>query len=189
MHTQRTVGQYRAIDLSIFMVMLAVFETVIVRAGVSWFPREAWMVSAVPALTAIVMVRWGPWCAVHAMLGGIVTIAARGGGWQEYVIYAAGNLGALTVLPLLKKTGWEKLHESALYCLVFGILVTAGMQIGRAVPALIFGTGFDSVWHMIATDSVTYIFSAAIVWIASRPDGILEDQIHYLRRLSHEPEQ
>lgn len=189
MQSQRTIQQYRLIDLSIFAVLLAVFETVIARAGVSWFAKEAWMVSAVPAVTAIVMVRWGPWCAVHAALGGVVTVIAKGGGWPEVLIYAAGNLAALAVLPLLKKAGWRKLHDNFLFCLLFGVLVTLGMQLGRAVLALAFGAGFDSVWRMTAADSVTYIFSVAIVWIASRLDGILEDQAHYLRRLSHEPEQ
>ena len=41
----------------------------------------------------------------------------------------------------------------------------------------------------ITTDSVSYIFTLVIVWIASRLDGILEDQLHYLRRLNNQPEQ
>ena len=189
MQNQRTIQQYRLIDLSIFMVLLAVFETVIVRAGVSWFSREAWMVSAVPAVTAIVMVRWGPWCMVHAALGGLVTVIAKGGGWPEYLIFAAGNLAALAVLPLIRKWGWQKLHDNFLLCLLFGVLVTVCMQAGRAALALVFGAGFGSAWRMIATDCVTIIFSAAIVCISSRPDGILEDQLHYLRRLNNQPEQ
>ena len=36
----------------------------------------------------------------------------------------------------------------------------------------------------VTADSVTYIFTAVILWIASRLDGILEDQTHYLERIN-----
>ncbi len=189
MQNHRTIQQYRLIDLSLFMLLLAVFEAVIVRAGVSWFSREAWMVSAVPAITAVVMVRWGPWCAVHAVLGSLVTVVAKGGSWPEHLILAGGSLVVLAVFPLLKKAGWRKLHSSFLFCLLFALLVTLCMQLGRALLSLAFGAGIDGAWRLIATDSVTLIFSATIVWITSRLDGILEDQAHYLKRLSNEPEQ
>ena len=61
MQGTRSLSQYRAIDCSLFAIMLIVFETVINRAATAWFPKEAWTVSVVPAVTAIVMVRWGPW--------------------------------------------------------------------------------------------------------------------------------
>ncbi len=102
MQSQRSIGQYRGIDLFLFAVLLAVFETVIVKAAVSWFPKEAWMVSAAPAVTAIIMVRWGPWCAIHAAVGGVVSVLARNGNWQECLIWGIGNLAALAVLPLEK---------------------------------------------------------------------------------------
>ena len=72
--------------------------------------------------------------------------------------------------------------------LLFGLLTVLAMQLGRAVVALVLGAGPEGTWRMITTDSITYIFTLTIVWIASRPDGLLEDQIHYLKRLSHEPE-
>ena len=187
-HSQKTVGQYRGIDLFLFTVLLAVFETVIVKAATSWFPKEAWMVSAVPAVTAIVMVRWGPWCALTAAIGGIITTFTVGGGWQQYVIYAVGNLAVLAVLPLEKKWGWKKLHESIPVNLLFGALSVLAMHLGRAVLVIIFSGSPDAAWETVAHDSITYIFTLTIVWIASRPDGLLEDQIHYLKRLSHEPE-
>ncbi len=186
MQSQRSIGQYRGIDLFLFAVLLAVFETVIVKAAVSWFPKEAWMVSAVPAVTAIVMVRWGPWCAIHAALGGVITTLALGGGWQQYLIYGIGNLAALAVLPLERKWGWKKLRESAPINLLFGALTVLAMQLGRALTAMIMSIAPDAAFRMILIDSITYIFSLTIIWIASRPAGLLEDQIHYLKRLSHE---
>ena len=182
----RTIQQYRAIDLSLFAIILIVFETVIVKAAVSWFPKEAWMVSAAPAVTAIIMVRWGPWCAVHAVIGGVTGVLARGGSWQECLIWGIGNLAVLAVLPAEKKWGWKRLHQSLPILLLFGALAVLGMQAGRAVLALLMGESPEGAWRMTALDSITYIFTMTIVWIASRLDGILEDQKHYLKRLSHE---
>ena len=189
MQSWKTIARYRGIDLVLFAVLLAVFETVIVKAGISWFPKEAWMVSAVPAVTAIVMVRWGSWCAIHAVVGGFFTTLAMGGGWQQYMIYGIGNLAVLAVLPTEKKWGWKKLHENVPVNLLFGTLTVLAMQLGRAVLLLAFTRSIAEAWRMTAMDSITYIFTLTIVWIASRPAGLLEDQVHYLKRLSHEPEE
>ena len=35
----------------------------------------------------------------------------------------------------------------------------------------------------VTTDALSLVFSAVIVWIARRLDGIFEDQKHYLLRL------
>lgn len=187
--SQRTVSQYRAIDLFLFTVLTAVFETVIVKAATNWFPREAWMVSAVPVMTAIVMVRWGPWCAVTAAAGGVITTLTIGGGWQQYLIYGIGNLAVLAVLPLERKWGWKRLRESVPVNLLYSALTVLAMQMGRAVLIVLFTGSTEEAWHVTAVDSVTYIFTMTIVWIASRPDGLMEDQIHYLKRLNHETEE
>ena len=188
MQTRRTAEQYRAIDLSLFALMLMVFETVIVRAATGWFPAEAWTVSVVPAVTVIVMVRWGPWCAIHAALGGVVTVLAMKGNGLQFLIYGIGNLAALAVWPLLKKRGWEMLHRNVLMNFLFGILTVLAMQAGRAVMALITGTPADGLLLFVTSDSITYIFTLVILWIAARLDGILEDQKHYLARIN-DPDQ
>ena len=114
MQTRRTLGQYRIIDLSIFAVIMMLTETLIIRAATEWFSAAAWTVSVVPAVTAIVMVRWGPWCALHAVLGGIVTVLVQKGTGTQFLIYGIGNLAALAVWPLLRKWGWESLHGNIL---------------------------------------------------------------------------
>lgn len=188
MQIRRTADQYRAIDLSLFALMLMVFETVIVRAATGWFPAEAWTVSAVPAVTAIVMVRWGPWCAIHAVLGGVVTVLAMKGTGTQFLIYGIGNLGALAVLPLLRRWGWEALHRNVLMNFLFGILTVLAMQAGRAVIGLAAGVAAEGLLLFVTTDSITYIFTLVILWIAARLDGILEDQKHYLARIN-DPDQ
>jgi len=184
----KSIQQYRAIDCSLFAVILIVFESVIVKAATAWFPLEAWTVSAVPAITAIVMVRWGPWCAFHAAIGGVVTVLTLKGNGIQFLIYGIGNLAALAVWPLQKKWGWKTLHENVLMNFLFSILTVLAMQTGRALIALMTGTPPAGLLLFVTADSITYVFTLVIVWIASRLDGILEDQKHYLERIN-DPEE
>jgi len=184
-----TVEKYRAIDLSLFAVILMVFESVIVRAATQWFPQEAWTVSAVAAITGIVMVRWGLWAAIHAVLGGIVFVLTSRGAWSQYVIYAVGNLAGLAVYPLLKRWGWEKLHQNVLLCFLYGALVLLSMQVGRGLVSLAFGASPMAALGFITTDVISYIFTIVILWIMSRLDGMLEDQRHYLERINRKSEE
>ena len=184
MQGRMTVGRYRAVDLSLFAVILIVFETILVRAAIEWFPKEPWTVSAAAAVTAIVMVRWGPWCAIHAVIGGIVTVLVSRGTGQQFLIYGIGNLAALAIWPLERRWGWEKLRSNVLLNFLFSALVLLAMQAGRILGALITGTKAEELLLFITSDAVSYIFTLAIVWIVSRLDGMLEDQEHYLRRIN-----
>lgn len=184
MQGHMTVSRYRAVDLSLFAVILIVFETILVRAANEWFPKEPWTVSAVAAVTAVVMVRWGPWCAIHAVIGGIVTVLVSRGTGLQFLVYAVGNLAALAVWPLQRKWGWEKLRNNILLNFLFAALVLLSMQAGRILIALITGTKAEELLLFITSDAVSYIFTLAIVWITSRLDGMLEDQEHYLRRIN-----
>ena len=57
---QRSVGAYRTMDLAMFAAMVVVFETLLVNAATRWFPGQPYTVSVTPAVTAIVLMRWGP---------------------------------------------------------------------------------------------------------------------------------
>ena len=178
------MGQYCAVDLSLFAVILIVFETVLLRAATAWFPQEAWTVSLVPAITAIVMVRWGPWAGLHALLGGVVTALVSRARLQQYFVYGVGNLAGLATLLLLRDGRWKKLQASALYNFLFAALTVLCMQAGRMLVALVVGAPAEGLLLFITTDSVTYIFTLVILWIAARLDGLLEDQRHYLARIN-----
>ena len=184
MNNRLTLGKYRAIDLSLFALMLIVFETIIVRAATQWFPKEAWTVSAVAAITAIVMVRWGIWALIHAALGGIVFVLVSRGTPAQYAIYGLGNLAVLAVWPALKKWGWGKLHENVLLLFLYGILTLLAMQVGRGLMSLLFGASPATACGFVTTDALSYLFTLVILWIVSRLDGMLEDQEHYLKRLN-----
>lgn len=177
------MGQYRALDLGLFAVMLMVFESVAVIAARQWFPNEPYTVSVVPAVCAIVMMRWGPWAAIHAALGGAVFCFMSGAKPMHYVIYILGNLAALGALQLRKAWTAEGIRESAPKSLAFALAVTLLMQAGRAILSLIFGAGPAGALGFFTTDAITALFTLVVIWIARRLDGIFEDQNHYLLRI------
>lgn len=181
-----TLQKYRAIDLTLFAAMLMIFETVATHAAVRLFPREAYAVSVTPAITAIVLMRWGPWAAIHAALGALAYCRAVGAPLQQYVIYGAGNLLSLAALALLKALGKENVRGDALKTLLFGLCTALLMQLGRAAVSLLFGMSLPAAALFVTADGITLLFTLVILWIARRLDGVLEDQRHYLLRLQKE---
>ena len=183
-----TVKQYRAVDLSLFALMVILSEALLVTAATRWFPKEAYTVSATAALTAIVMVRWGSWAAIHAFLGGLVFCLLSGGAWWQYLVYCGGNMFCLALLPFmkLKPEGW--LREDALRSIVFGMAALLLMQAGRALISLFFGSG-GAAFGFFTTDAVSMVFTMVVMWIVRRLDGVFENQYHYLRRFHREREQ
>ena len=188
MSVRRSAGQYRAIDLALFMLMLCLFETIIITASARWFPSQPYIVSLVPAVTVIVMFRWNAWAALPAFLGGFVFCAVSGADTGQYLIYCAGNLFALLALIPLKKAGWEKISGDALLTVLFALLTVLLMQGGRAAVSLCMGHSPARAAGFFTTDVITDLFTAVICWIARRLDGILEDQPHYLKRIQQEKE-
>ena len=71
MSRQRTFGEYRAIDLTLFCIILIFFESILHTAATKLFPAEPYSVLLVASITAIVMMRWGLYAAIHAVIGGI----------------------------------------------------------------------------------------------------------------------
>ncbi len=182
MEKQRTLKQYRTIDLSLFAIMLVVFEYVITHAAKFWFPAQPYTVSLAAVITAIVYMRWGAWGGIHAVLAGIVFCVFSGASGQQYIIYCIGNLLSLAAVLILRFAGKEKVRTGWL-SLIFPLIVLPLMQIGRAVTAIALGASPLSVTGFFTTDSLSYLFTFVIIWIARRLDGIYEDQKHYLLRI------
>ena len=187
MNRRRTWKEYRAIDLSIMALMLAVFEFLIVNAANFWFPSQLYTVSLAAAVTSIVYMRWGVWGGIHAVEVGVVYCFFAGGTTEQYIIYCVGNLFSLFAVILLKAVGKEKVRTGNL-SLVFPLLVQLLMHTGRGVVALVLGAKLGSVVDFFTTDSLSYVFSFVIIWIARRLDGVYEDQKHYLLRIHTEEE-
>lgn len=187
MNRQFTFSQYRAIDLSLFAVMLIIFESLII-AATGWFPFELYTVSVAAAVTAIVMMRWGPFAAIHAVLGGAVFCLCTGAEPKQYLIYCAGNLLSMLALLLIKFIGSEKIRSDALLSMVFGFTVQILMQVGRMCVALMLGYNFGACLGFIAADALSIVFTVVIIWIVRHLDGIFENQKNYLLRLQKERE-
>lgn len=187
MKRQLTWKEYRAIDLGLMALALAIFEFIIVRAANWWFPGQPFTVSLAAPIAAVVYMRWGPWGVIHAVEAGLVFCYFSGGTGTQFVIYCAGNALSVLAVLLLKLCGKERVRTGNL-ALVFPILVQLLMQAGRAAVALVLGAGMENVAGFFTTDSLSLLFTFVIIWIARKLDGVYEDQKHYLLRVHAEKE-
>lgn len=191
MKRQLTLGEYRAIDLAILALILAVFEGLIIRFTTG---SVYGTVSLAAAMTAIVYMRWSFWGAIHAALSGTLFClyysllpGAQSVTWRDYVIYIGGNLLSLLAVAVLEKAGKERVRQSVLGSLGFALGVILLMQLGRILIALAFGEAPETViWDHFLYDSLSILFTLVVIWIVRRLDGVFEDQKHYLLRLQEE---
>lgn len=185
MERQRTVGEYRMIDLAMFSLMVFLGEMVIVMAA-DMFPSELYVFSVTPVITAIVMMRWGPWAAIHAVLGALALCIGTGAEAKYYAVYGVGNLLGLGALGMLKICGKESVRTDAFRTVVFGLATALLMQLGRALMSVALGGEAAAMFEFFRADVLTLLFTAVVIAIVRRLDGVFEDQIKYLLRLSKE---
>lgn len=178
--------QYRAIDLGIMAVILFVVETLTAKAANSWFPMEFYMLSPSIAIICIVMMRWGGFAVIHAVVGGAAFCLALGATWEQFVIYCIGNCFALVPLILIKALGKQKIKDSVVLSIIFTVLAFVGTELGRGLVSLIFGMTIDSMLAFFTTDSLSLVFAVVVVLISRRVDGLFEDQKAYLIRTESE---
>lgn len=181
-----SVKQYRNIDLIIMLIMLAAAEALITVAARVWFPYELYSLSPTVAIVCIVMMRWGPYAAVHAIGGGLTLCIASGAGLKAYAVYCIGNCFALASLLMLKALGKEKIRSALTLSLAFTAVTFFAVQIGRWAVSLLFRAPLGSIVTMTATDSLSLVFALVTVFIARRMDGLFEDQMSYLVRTQSE---
>ena len=187
MDRQYSVGAYRAIDLTLFAVILCVFETVIIRASRSLlFRDQAFTVSLAAAIVSIVFMRWGVWGGIHAALAGAVYCIFGGGTPSQFAVYIIGNLFSLAALLFLRKVGSERIRASVWLSFAFGLLVLLLMQLGRFAVSLLLGSPVAEAFRFFTTDSLSAVFTLVIIWVVRRLDGVWEDQLHYLKRFRSE---
>ena len=188
MSRQITFRQYRAMDLGIFTALLCVCETLITLGATRWFPAEPWTLSLTPAVTAIVMVRWGGFAAIPAAAGTLVFCAASGAEPLQYLIYILGSMVPLVWCLRLQKDGWKRLKDQVLLALFYGASTAVLMQLGRGALALAMGYAPAACLAFFTTDALSTLFAALLTWITRRLDGMLEEQKHYLTRVAEEQE-
>lgn len=172
----------------VWTVLLVVFETVVVKAGKVWFSSQPWSLSLVPALVAVVYMRWGVYGVLYSAIGGLAHCYAGGAEGVHYVIYMAGNLFSALALLFLKKMGKEKVRSGVFLSLLFGTLVFLLMEIGRGSVSLLLGSGLGVYVDFLTKDILSWVFAVVIIWITRRLDGVFEDQVDYLIRLKAQEE-
>ena len=183
MRPQLTFRQYRSTDLTMLSLILGLCEWLVVTAATRWFPDQLYTLSVTPVVTAIVMIRWGIYGFVPALVGGAVfCLASRAAPWQ-YLIYMGGNLLSLALLPAIRRAGWKTIRDNPVYTVLYGVCCTLLMQLGRALIALCLGHA-GAFLLFFTTDVLSCVFCAVTMWIARRLDGVLEEQKHYLARVS-----
>ncbi len=194
---KRTFEQYRAIDLTIMGVILAVCEFLTANGAAKWFPNELYALSPTVAVVCIVMMRWGGYAAIHAVLGGLVYCLTLGGDWRQFVTYCVGNCFMLIALAWFKlfgkgekgfRGGKEKVRSKYYFTLLFTINAFLGAQIGRFAVSVALGGSFSfgAFGTFLANDVITLLFSVVVVLISRRVDGLFEDQKSYLIRTEEE---
>lgn len=181
-----TIRRYQSVDLMIWSILLLVFEFIVVKAGSVWFRNQLWTLSIIPALVAIVYMRWGVFGIFYSALGGIALCFASGASTQQYLIYTLGNMFSIVLLLMVKFIGKEKIRESVFASIIFALASALSMQIGRGVVAALLGNGIGSVVTFITTDIISDLFALLIVCITRKLDGVFEDQISYLVRVNNE---
>ena len=186
MNRQISFSQYRGIDLTIMAVLMVISQAAISIASVTIYADQLYVVSTVGAVTALVLMRWNGWAAVHAVLGGILVAALSGGNAQQYLIYCVGNLFSLFSLALLKHPGKERIRQDGLAAMLFAACVQVLMQLGRGAVALVFGYSLSACLGFITTDALSILFTACVIWVCRRIEGLFEDQKKYLLRVQKE---
>ena len=186
MNKQMTLGQYRTLDIAMLSGAYAGCEILIYVASTFWYARELYIASPVAIVTALVMMRGGSWAGIPALGGGLLYACLRQGTWQQLLTYGAGNLLALTALILFRLLGKERIRKSAFLSMMYAFAVQLLMQAGRALVAAVLGTDIGAALGYITTDILSTLLTVVIIWIARKPDGLFEDQKHYLLRLQSE---
>ena len=181
-----SLKQYRMIDLCILLAMLIGAEVVINIAARSWFPFEAYVLSPMTAVVCIVMMRWGPFAAVHAVGGGLALCIVSGAAAEQYAVYCIGNCFALAALLLFRAWDKEKIRAKIPLAVLFTVTAFCGVQLGRWLVGMCFGGGAGDIVRLFTTDSLSLVFAVITVLIARRIDGLFEDQVHYLIRTQAE---
>lgn len=186
MNRQISFRQYRTIDLTILLVILAVCQFLIFMATRFWYPEQLYVVSPIAGMVALVMMRWNGFAWIHAVFGGIFFTLLAGGTWEQMAIYGIGNLASLLVMAMFKLFGKERVRQDAFLSLVFAFLVQLLMWLGRAGVAALFDYEVAACIGFITTDILSGLFTLFILWIVRRTDGLFEDQKHYLLRIESE---
>ena len=137
MNKHLSLSTYRLIDISIFTVLMVVFELIAVKA-INWFD-EVYSVSLFLTIALILIMRWGFWSIFTIITGAIIYCYAIGATVDNYLVYIGGNLFILfNLFGLHLERKNSKGALTLLYVLSGFVLV----ELGRSLIASFLGFPF-----------------------------------------------
>ena len=184
-----TFKQYRTLDLTIFTVLYAVIETFIVIGSNKWFSHQFYTLSLSVTVVAIVMVRWGVYALIPALVGAVCYLLANLGvgnqvNYQTAIIYLGSSLSMLLGLFYIKLVKKERLADrKSLACYGLAIVLYLLTIVFRTLISMCFGYGFSIIVNYNFAECLTLLFALVAIFIARRQEGLFIDQKTYLLEL------
>lgn len=193
-----TAKQYRATDTFIFALILAISEVLAFFAG-KWFPAGAlFTFSLMVPIVLTVMMRWGwigaPYATANGILWCLLSLSGgKIGAWQWCVYIIGNSFIAFMLIPILL-IGKEKIKRRWWACALLAaggwLCVYLGRSVVWAIAFTVSPIEGTAVWTgftaFAAGDSLSLPVAIIILLVLRRFDGMLEDQITYLKRLTGE---
>lgn len=189
-----TFKKYRQLDITIFTVIYAILEALIVYGSNKWFTHQFYTLSLSVTVVAIVMVRWGGFAAIPALVGvGVSLLSNLAAGnqvtYQTAIIYTGGSLSMLLGLLYIKLVKKERLsNRKSLACYGLVIVMYLLTIVFRTLISMCFGFGFSIIVNFNFAECLTLLFALIAVFVARRQEGLFVDQKTYLLELEKKRE-
>ena len=180
-----TFKQYRTTDLTIFAFLSVVFEAIVTLGATKWFPGQMYSITIVYAMFVLVLMRWGGYAAITALLCGATYCIVMKAPFPMFVVVCGGNLFGLLALLLHKFVGKQKIRDSAGWTVLYVAVCYGCISIGRLLFSLCFEL-FDEVVKYILYDMLSVVFALVVMLLCRKQNGLFEDQKHYLFRMEAE---
>lgn len=186
-----SLKRYRATDLFLFTVILAIFD-LLAHFAIVLLPGGAfYMFTLTVPIVLLMMMRWGWWGVLYAIFDGVVLSALNAPNvWQNYLSYSIGNAAILLLLIPLHYIGKQKIAGKWYLTALFVVLGWLVMNLFTSFVQFICGEGFLSSLLGNMGFGLTGFMSLAVgmilLLVLRKLDGMFEDQIHYLKRLDEE---
>lgn len=181
--------QYRSIDLTLFIVMYAVCEFLVIKAATVWFD-EPYSISIMLPLLLVVMIRWDKYSIINAIVYALLFVYFHKGSLNQYLIYLIGNLGFMATLLLVNKVGKEKITKTFINSMGYALVGFLTMELSRGLAAMIIsGEGPQVIVEFILTNMLSLVFSIVVIFIVRRVDGLFMDQKKYLLEINSDSQE
>lgn len=189
-----SIGQYRTTDLTIFAVILIIFDLLAHYAAVLFSGGVIFSFCLTVPITLLIMIRWG-WCSVFFAVGDalLLTVINNPAVWQSYLCYGVGNASLMLLLLAVKFIGKKRIvstwYFSALFVTCGWGLQNLTLTVMNTICGYSFASSASSNFGFGITGVLSLAMGVVITAVLRKLDGMYEDQIEYLKRLKGEREE